>query len=389
MCTCVFAPRRLVLVTLLVVLTHAAGAQELTVYLLDGSQHQAAAISGSDDGRQLSIGDQRLALADIDRIVVTGQLISDRAQRAVVLRDGGWLPVSAIAADHSDHLRCTTTAFGTLTIPLDQLLAWGPPPWLDRTRPLAASRGAHDRLLLANEELNGEVHGVGPKGLIFAPEIAPDTTMTIALTDVIGLSLGETPRPPHDPHLLLDIDPGMPPLFLHPGPTLTIGGLEAAALEWSALPAGTIRIAGPRRVWLSELDPALVEEEGAFGVTWPHRRDSNLDGSPLVLDGRRHHRGVVVHSQARLVWQLGGAYSRFHSLLGIADIVGSEGDCLVVLRVDDQVLWEGRLRGGERPHSIDAEVSGAQRLELRVDFGERYDIGDHVALAGAWLARAP
>ncbi len=365
-----------------------AGAQEQRIHLFDGTTIAATTLAGSSDG-QLVINDkQRLPLTDIERIVISGPAPAARAQRAVVLRDGGWLPVNAISADQDDHLRCTTSAFGSITIALDQLVAWGPPQWLDRVRSQSGSRHDHDRLLLANEELSGELHAVSAEGLTFAPEIAPDNAITIDLDEVIGLSLRESTRRPTSPHLLLDIDPAMPPLLLHPGPELTIGGLKTAPLQWSSLPSGTLVVAGPQRVWLSELEPVVVEEEGAFGVTWPHQRDSNLDGSPLMLDGRRHHRGVVVHSKARLVWDLDGAYSRFHSLLGIADIVSPEGDCVVELRVDERVLWEGRLQGGERPRLIDVEISGAQRLELRIAFGERYDIGDHVALASAWLARA-
>ena len=53
---------------------------------------------------------------------------------------------------------------------------------------------------------------------------------------------------------------------------------------------------------------------------------------------------------------------------------------------DDEVLWEDEhLRGGEDPVVLDLDVDGVEVLSLRVEFGHRYDIGDHVALADAWL----
>ncbi|MBN8527463.1 MAG: NPCBM/NEW2 domain-containing protein, partial [Planctomycetes bacterium] len=62
-------------------------------------------------------------------------------------------------------------------------------------------------------------------------------------------------------------------------------------------------------------------------------------------------------------------------------------DCIAVLAGDGRELWRARLRGGDAPRSIDLDLAGVKRLELRVEAGERHDIGDHVVLADAQLIR--
>jgi hypothetical protein len=141
-------------------------------------------------------------------------------------------------------------------------------------------------------------------------------------------------------------------------------------------------------VWLSDLKPATVEETGSFGVTWPWKRDADLDGAPLRLGGSLHAKGLTVHSRARLAWSLDGGYVRFSATIGISDTVTPEGDCVAALVADGKEVWTHRLRGGDRPVAVDLPLAGVRGFELRVVEGERFDIGDHVSLGSAWLAQA-
>ena len=42
-------------------------------------------------------------------------------------------------------------------------------------------------------------------------------------------------------------------------------------------------------------------------------------------------------------------------------------------------------RGTDQPQDIRLDLTGARSLALHVELGERYDIGDHVVLANAWI----
>jgi hypothetical protein len=196
-------------------------------------------------------------------------------------------------------------------------------------------------------------------------------------------------RPSKGVRLAATLNELYPPLRVVP---LADGFALAAAPQvrlGDAIAATRLRVEGGRRVFLSELDPSVVEEIGAFGVVWPHKRDRNLDDSPLRLGGVRYERGVVVHSQARLAWKLNGTYTRLRTLVGIADLVGDQGDCAASLIIDGKEVWsKSSVRGGENPHKIDLDLTGAKTLELKVDYGARYDIADHLALADAYLIKA-
>jgi hypothetical protein len=169
---------------------------------------------------------------------------------------------------------------------------------------------------------------------------------------------------------------------------LCLAAAPQLAIGKALLPA-RLRLEGGRRVYLSETTPDQVVEEGAFGVVWPWSRDRNLDGSPLRLGGVRYDRGIVVHSKARLVWNLNGCYTRLHALVGIADIVADQGDCAASLIADGKELWHrDSVKGGDKPIPLDLDLSGVRRLELHVDYGARYDIGDHLALADSYLVKA-
>jgi hypothetical protein len=46
------------------------------------------------------------------------------------------------------------------------------------------------------------------------------------------------------------------------------------------------------------------------------------------------------------------------------------------------------VRGGEAPASLDLDLQGVTSLRLEIALGERFDIGDHVMLADAYLVQA-
>jgi hypothetical protein len=189
------------------------------------------------------------------------------------------------------------------------------------------------------------------------------------------------------PTLLVSLAGDRPPLRLE----AVAGGLVTAVGRAPlSSPGGTLTVDSPRRVWLSRLPPARVEDLGHFGVVWPWKADTDLDGHPLRLAGRHHATGLTVHSVAALEWEVGGAFLRLRGLLGISDAVAPEGDAHVTISGDGRTLYdEPRLRGGQEPRALDLDLTGVQRLVLQVGLGQRHDIGDHVVLADVGLVRAP
>lgn len=368
----------------LLVLLMTATAPAATVTLLDGSQAQGATLTFADPGT-LDLAGRRIALADCDSLILGSDLATSPASPgALLLADGSWVPFSTLRpAAGADAVRAETT-LGILDLPLGVVSGWGPVEWLARS-----GDGTHDRLQLANEELTGAVQGLADGRLSFLPDLAGAKPISLPLDAVPGLRLAQKVKPPKGLHLAARLMAQAPSaLFL-----ATADGVRLAAapkIPLTTPPGQLLTVRGGRRVYLGDLAPATVEEQGAFGVTWKHAVDTNLDGSPLVLGGVRHERGLVLHSRARLAWDLGGRFLRLRARLGISDLLGNEGDCAIVISADGKPLLERpRVRGGRPPESVDLDLTGVKRLEILVDFGERFDIGDHLALADAYLVRAP
>lgn len=361
-----------------------------TVTTLDGRSVQGAALTFDAKAGTVEINGERLALADCDWIepgngsgvVLVGGTIK---RLGVWLVDGSWLPAVTIAPAPADHTLIVAGPLGELVLPLAVVRGWGVGAEPPGTR---EGEAKGDQVLLDSGMVGGRVEGLVGAKLVLRSDLDPTKPLELPFEQVRGARLALPLRQGKGLRLAVSFDEVHPPLRLVVGEA----GLSLAATPLAMgkeLKSARLRIDGGRRVYLSELDPDQVEEAGAFGVVWPYARNANLDGTPLRLGGVRYERGVVVHSKARLAWKLSGAYVRLRAQLGIADLVANQGDCTVDISVDGKSLWRrDSVRGGDKPVALDLDLSGAQRLELVVDYGARYDIGDHLALADAFLVKA-
>lgn len=363
----------LLLVLLTVVLPAA------TVARLDGQVLEGDEIAFTPDGEAVQLDGQRIPLSDCDWLARIPGDPPPPVGYGLLLADGSWLPAAGVVAGGADVV-VAQTVLGELELALGTVIGWGDGNWV-----LAQDGAEDDLVLLGQERYRGTVLGLREGQLTI--DVAELGEVQLPLARVTGLRLAEPIRAPAGLLLAVRLAEGRPPLKLRPGSRLT---LVAAPELVVPLPAGRVEVHGGRRVWLSSLEPADVTETGAFGVTWPHRRDENFDGGPISLGGRRYERGLVVHSSAELAWDLGGGYRSLVATVGIEDLVGAEGDCRVRILVDGEERWvRERVRGGDQPEELRIGLEGAQRLTLQVEAGERFDIGDHLALAGAYLVRTP
>ena len=348
------------------------------VTLLDGTT-RTGVVAFPAGGTAVTVGGEPLALADCDRIRLGGggAPAVGASTQGLWLVDGSWLPIEGIAAASAADTIAVRGPLGPGDLPLTAVRGWG-----ERALPI----GEQDQILLASGPYAGRVGGITGGQLAFTSEGLGDITLPIA--DVLALRIAGDDRPLKGLALSLAFDSVHPPLALLPGPVPRLAVAPTVMLAaWPV--ACELRVEGGRRIYLSALDPTSVHEEGAFGVTWKLRRDANLDGEAMLLDGVRYARGVSLHSQCAIAWKLAGAYERLRTLVGIADEVGDEGDCPVEILADGKAVWrKERLTGRDRAQAIDIPLAGVQLLEIKVGFGQRYDIGDRVTLADAYLVRA-
>lgn len=377
-----FRPRALVLS--LLVLSAWLPLAAATVAPLEGPLVNPAVVS-LRDGQLLADGTSIGSLVDYDWFEFerpSPTAVGQPAPRfGVWLTDGSWLPATALSAVSNEHIRAVTP-LGTHDLPLALIAGWG-------VNEVALAADNLDRVVVASGPVDGRIQGLKDGKLLIATSLDPEPLM-LDIGEVLGLRLAQVPKPVATSGLtvLATLDLARPPVRLRPhGEQLE---LVASGQPASGTVLRTVRLVvdGGRRLWLSNLTPSAVDEQGAFGVVWPWTRDTDLAGGPLVLGGVRYAKGVTVHSAAKLQWDLAGESLRLRAVLGISDAVAPEGDCAVTIRGDGTVLWQRlRVRGSDAPIPLDLAVRGVRMLELELGLGERYDIGDHVVLADAYLVK--
>ncbi len=351
--------------------------QALLLAIFCAAAAHAATVTGFD-GR-VATTERLPPLADIDGVVLgSGPVPMAAGTLGVLLVDGSWLPAEAVVAgSRPDHL-LVRGPFGPLELPLEAVAAWGDPP---------PAPGKGDVVLVESGLLAGRLNGLRDGTLSFLSALDPEP-LALPLGEIRGARLGNASRRPDGLRLRATIDPATPGLdLIVAGDGLALAAAPAARVDATTLGSLVLRVEGGRRVYLSDCTPASSREEGLFGVVWPSARDRAIDGRPLRLGGVLRAKGVVVHSAAVMGWKLDGGYVRLRAEVGICDSVAPEGDCVAVLRGDGRELWRARVRGGEPVRRLDLDLGGVALLELAVETGERFDIGDHLVLADAQLIR--
>lgn len=340
-----------------------------------------------DKEAAVQIAGRRVPLARCDWLSTSDQAAWQQpelaiASQGILLRSGSYLPVERWqAAADGGHLQ-VQGPFGAMRLPLRQIRAWGIRSAVLAKRDL----GSTDLIEWENgQQLVGELLAVQEQHLRVRSDL-DDEPLQVPTDGLRLVVLHGADEPMSGLYLECVHDPQLPPVLLAPVMPWRLASLPKAELD-ASLVLPRLRVRGGATTMLSAIDPVSVTENGAFGVVWPHARDRLIDGSPIILGGQRYRHGVTIHSEASLVWPIDGAFIRFQSAVGIADALGFEGDCIVRIRIDDAEVWQARIRGGDAVRRVDIACDGGKRLQVVVEMGERYDIGDHVVFADARLIR--
>ena len=94
------------------------------------------------------------------------------------------------------------------------------------------------------------------------------------------------------------------------------------------------------------------------------------DGRTLSLDGVTYAKGIGVHADSQLKWQLSGQCTTFSAVVGVDDEVGSRGSVIFQVYVDGGIRFQTGVMTGSTPaRSIQVDVTGANQLALFVHYG--------------------
>ncbi len=354
-------------------------AVELRVTDIDGKQHLLSQLTF--DEQHIGVPDLQLPLDQVSSIEATDRSMADEWStwtNGMLLQDASWIPLSALVAAPEDDVLQLATPFGVLQIPLEYVAAWGAYEEL----PAAA---AYDYLILKNgNKPYGELMGLSAGKILLQTDLS-DEPLHIPLEDIRALRLRTQKQTVQGLHVLAYTHPRRAPMKLLPGRVPRLALVDKVSLSsWDGL--ARLEIMGGKRRFLAASDPSAVDEKGLFGKVWPHSINKNIDGSPLYLNAKRYEYGMVLHSYAKISWPIPAGKKSFRCLLGISDLLGREGNCAVRIFADDKELWfNPAVRGDQKAHDIDLDISAAKTLTIEVDYGERYDIGDHVLIANPFF----
>ncbi|MGE0709524.1 MAG: NPCBM/NEW2 domain-containing protein [Planctomycetota bacterium] len=389
---------------LLAALAAPALADENQIEALNGTyDERVQSIEGSGADLVVKTAARTLPLDTVKSIRFGRPSRVKEGQTKLVLTNGDWLR-GAIEAGKRDQLGFKNEALGSLTIPLEQVRAVLPNAGsLEQERALEARLGPRsevDWVLLENGgQVRGSVAQIDGAKVAINTDVEGGSNMGALEFDLIKVKLiSITPlgeRREEDPDALrvslslsdgsrlrgrpLSLD-GKELVLSHP-----LGGKERK-LGVSRMRIEQLSVENGRFAYLSDLEPAQVEQRFPSEYTyevevWGYKRDQNVTGGPLRLDGATFAKGLGVHSYCKLTYRLDKKFKTFRATVGLDDGVkylGEPGLGGVIFRVlldgkPAKELESGvRIKKGEKGRELTIDVSDAQTLTLVADFDPTY-----------------
>ena len=125
----------------------------------------------------------------------------------------------------------------------------------------------------------------------------------------------------------------------------------------------------------------LVKAEQAWGEP---KMGKSVENNAIKIDGRIFEFGIGSHASSKLVWNLDGAYKKFHSFVGLNDESACGNGAIWLIKGDDRELWRSGVLTSHEIDSLSIDIGGIKTLTLEtLDNGDK-DC-DHTDWAGAWL----
>jgi NPCBM/NEW2 domain len=165
----------------------------------------------------------------------------------------------------------------------------------------------------------------------------------------------------------------------------TVGGVtvdypdskQIAKLDFSS---GVLR-------YLSDLDPAKVDQTSDTGLVERYGRDRNLDNEPIRLEGAVFTKGITVHSTAALTFDISGDYKEFRTTVGVDDTASPDSAVEIQIEGDGRELFKGPVRRKDKPRPLTVDVRSVKQLRISVKPEGVTDLGNQVTFADAKVTK--
>jgi hypothetical protein len=141
-------------------------------------------------------------------------------------------------------------------------------------------------------------------------------------------------------------------------------------------------------VYLCDGNPKIVTEDG--GPLNRVRRGKNLDGGPIQVRGYAPFtRGLAIHADTTLEYDLAGEFREFKAIIGVDELVGgTDGITKIVIKGDGKELKSYEVsRKDKKALDVRINIENVKSLRIDVVSPELLDLGHHVDLADARVSK--
>lgn len=328
-----------------------------------------------------------LTLDDLRRIELPlpqGVNTPGKPAAIVELRAGGRLLATNVSVAN-DQCQIEWSGGDPLSVPIDAVRAIRLEPNTDSTefdKALAAPSPELDRLLLKAEEgkletVTGLVESLSAEEIKF--ELRGETR-TVPRNKLFAIVVAQPDAGDAVPPALVVLKDGSQiggELVSLDGERagIQVAGGGKAVVPWAGVQRVLIR--SGRVAFLSDLKPAMTEQQAIVTIARPWQRDKSVLGKPLTLGRRVFEKGIGVHSRSLITFDAEGKYDTLAATIGIDAETSGKGDCIFTVLGDGQPLFSQRLKGGDEAQDISVPIAGAQQVTLLVEPGADLDLADH------------
>ena len=217
-------------------------------------------------------------------------------------------------------------------------------------------------------------------------------TRQLSRTKVFGLVFQKQPPTKNDPQYeIADFVSGqhIPGHVTHlTADTFQMETLWKEKLELPRSQLDRIRVKNGQLVALTDVTPRHVEQAGFLDLVRPYQTNKSFSGGALQIGNVKYSEGLCTHSQTVLDYDLDGGFSQFRSQIGLQKDDGDQGHVIVRVRVDGVAKFEEAIAGGQPAKAVTIDLTGAKTLQLEVDFGDGFDVADHLVWGTPVLLKA-
>ena len=172
----------------------------------------------------------------------------------------------------------------------------------------------------------------------------------------------------------------------HDGTNLALTTTLGTKLSLPAEAVAKVDFNMGKLTYLSDMTPLKVVEKSGIGDIHPYCRDKNLDGQPIVLDGKEFGKGLSLHAYTELEYNLAGKYNTFKATLGIDVRTGADSEPRVTIYCDG-VEQFNQLVTIKSAVPVALNVKDVNTLRIVVSARDFTDLRDHCSLAEARVSQ--